>query len=98
MESKKSSDLPSYAFRRVEGQDKLQSASFEKTRLTYDLWEESVDEVPGFTGVRNLLQNYCLTLGTNLYCQSLWFEEQPLASDNCEEKWLGKRHLSFIDM
>lgn len=33
-----------------------------------------------------------LILGTNLYCQSLGFGEQPLVSDNCEEAGLGKRH------
>lgn len=77
-------------FRRDERQDRLQSPSYKKTRLTYDLlnqWMKFLVSLELGICFRATL----LILGTNLYHQSLAFGEQPLVSDSCEER-PGKRH------
>lgn len=88
--SRKSSNLPSCAFQRDERQDRLQSPSYKKTRLTYDLlnqWRKFLVSLE--LGI--CFKTTLLILGTNLYHQSLGFGEQPLVSDSCEES-PGKRH------
>lgn len=77
-------------FRRDERQDRLQSPSYKKTRLTYDLlnqWMKFLVSLELGICFRATL----LILCTNLYHQSLAFGEQPLVSDSCEER-PGKRH------